>query len=154
MIKIGDYSFDVPAPPAMRTFSLQQRILPVVGRVLGVLFSIGGKAVDTDLTKLKGGEIMALLPQAAPAIGEVFAAMPPGELEDLTRELLRDATVDGWGGASKVKLFDGPGGAFDAVMKGRSLDVWKLLWHALEVWYPDFFALAASSNGGAEKASR
>lgn len=154
MIKIGEYAFEVPGPDAMTTFALQQRIIPVAGRLVGVLMGTLGKAADFDLTRLGEIDVMTVLPIALPALGDVFSAMPPGELENLTRSLLSDATVSGWGGAKNVRLFDGQGGAFNGVMKGHVLWTWQLLWHALGVWYPDFFALAAKSKGGAEKENR
>lgn len=150
MIQLGEYTFEIPAPAAMRTFALQQRILPVAGRVIGALLHVAG-AADFDPKKLGDMDVAKLLPTAAPLLGEIFSAMPPGELETLTRELLRDAKVSGWGGAQNVALFTASGGAFDAVMAGRTLDTWKLLFHALEVWYPDFLSLAAGLSGKGQK---
>jgi hypothetical protein len=151
-MKIGAYTFDVPPPPAMRTFALQQRIAPVAGRIIGVFMQLAGKV---DLKDLGEKDVTDALPLAAPALGEVFAAMPAGELEFLTRTLLENATVSGWPTpASKaVALFGGPVDAFDAAFQGRTLDVWLLLWHALRVWYPDFFARAAALRGGDRKES-
>lgn len=156
MIVIGQTTFDVPEPPAMRTFALQQRIVPVLGGVLRALARVFGadKVVGADgEAKLAGileADVEKLLPLAASALGEVFAQMPPGELESLTRELLRDATADRKPlfATAKNGLQADP---FDALMRGRTADVWRLLWHALEVWYPDFFALAAGLRARAEK---
>lgn len=136
MIKISGHDFNVPPPGGMRSFSLQQRIIPVAGRVVSVFLKLVG--VDgLDLSKLQETDVTAVLPAAMPALGAVFAQMPPGELEAITREMLRDATMN------KLQLFGSPGGdAFDGLMQGRTMDAWKLLWHALEVWYPDFFASA------------
>jgi hypothetical protein len=150
VIKIGDYSYTISTPPAMRTFALQQRIAPVLGRVIGVVMQIAGKV---DIKELGDKDVAEALPLAAPALGEIFAAMPEGELEALTKELLRDVTVSGWGGAQNVQLFNGTGGAFDSVFQGKSLEVWQLLWHALKVWYPDFFSRVAVLRGGARKES-
>jgi hypothetical protein len=155
MVTIGQYTFDVPPPLGMRSFALQQRILPVAGRIVGVLLSVMGKASSGfDMKKLGEVDIVPFLPIAMPALGEVFGAMPPGELEALTRELLSDAKVHGWGGAkSGIALFgkgNGPD-TFDSVMQGRAVDTWQLLWHGLKVWYPDFFSLAAAKNGGVRR---
>lgn len=138
MIKLGNNVFVVPPPTGMRSFALQQRILPVVGRVAGLLSQLIGIS-GTDATKLLDVDVLKVLPQAVPYIGEIFAQMPDGELERLTRALLREATFDG-----NALFSDSNGDAFDTLMRGRTADVWRLLWHALEVWYPDFFGLAGS----------
>jgi hypothetical protein len=150
VIKIGQYSYEVPAPPAMESFALQQRVFPIIGRIVGAAMHVLGKASINDLADQ---DVAEALPQIAPALGEVFAAMPPGELEFLTRALLAKATVSGWGGAPNVQLFLGDGGAFNGVFQGKTLEVWQLLWHALWVWYPDFFARAAALRGGGQKES-
>jgi hypothetical protein len=135
MIELGKNKFVVPVPSGMRSFALQQRIIPVAGRVAGVFVALLGKGVD--LVTLGEMDLTAALPAALPHIGHIFSEMPPGELEWITRELLRDAKCDG------MQLFGSPGGdAFDALMQGRTTEVWQLLWHAVEVWYPDFFARA------------
>lgn len=135
MIRLGNNVFEVPRPGAMKSFSLQQRILPVFGRVAAVILKLLGMAPDSDFGKLMEQDITKVLPQAIPYIGEIFATMPPGELEFITRELLTGATCD------KMALFGNPAGdPFDALMQGRTTDTWRLLWHALEVWYPDFFS--------------
>lgn len=140
MIKLGNHTFNVPTPGAMRSFALQQRILPVAGRIVAVLFHVLQDDSIKEPGDLLKADVAKVLPVALPHLGSVFAEMPPGELEAITRELLRDATFD------KLPLFaGGPGGdAFDAVMGGKTLDTWKLLWHALQVWYPDFFTTARS----------
>lgn len=138
MIKIGERTFVVPPPKGMQSFSEQQRILPVAGRIIGVLAHLLGLS-SADAEKLLDSDVLKVLPQAVPHIGEIFAQMPPSELERITRALLSDAKCDG------LPLFGSPGGdAFDLLMQGRTLDTWRLLWHALEVWYPDFFGLARS----------
>lgn len=131
-MKIGEQEFTVPSPGGMRSFALQQRIWPVAAR-LGAAASpliplwVSAGAVGID-------DLLAAIPQALPLLGEVFAAMPPNELEAITRELLRDAKC------GTMPLFGSPkGDAFDGLMAGRTLDTWKLLAHAMEVWYPDFF---------------
>lgn len=135
MIKLGQNVFLLPAPGGMRSFSLQQQILPIAGRLADVFLRLIG-SVGGDINKLAEADVMAILPRAMPYLGRVFADMPPGELERLTRELLRDGLCD------KMPLFGSPGGdAFDGLMAGRAVDTWKLLWYALGVWYPDFFIL-------------
>lgn len=136
MITLSGRTYTVPPPTGMRSFALQQRILPVASRIASVFAHLLGVA---GAGKLLDADIASVLPSALPHLGAVFADMPAGELEAITRELLRDTTVD------KMPLFGSPGGdLFDAYMRGHTLDVWMLLWHALEVWYPDFFTHARS----------
>lgn len=135
-IKIGKNTFLVPAPGGMRSFSLQQKILPVASR-LGA--ALGAIAKVTKTEDLMGLDVEKILPEALPYVSRVFSEMPAGELESIARELLRDAKFDG------LPLFGQNGeDAFDALMSGRTLDIWKLLWHAIKVWYPDFFSLAGT----------
>lgn len=143
MIKLGDHTFEVPVPRAMATFALQQRIVPVVGGLIGAWSKLDGAA--------DGMEAIAAI---APAVGEAFTKLPPGELEALTRELLADAKVHGFPVKNaQAALFGGPGGdLFDTVFQGRTVDIWQLLWHAIQIWYPDFFSLARAQNGSAAKA--
>jgi hypothetical protein len=126
---INGNTFQVEALPAMRSFALQARIAPALGEVIGVAAGIlTGGGIDTaDVAEL------------APVLGRFFAKLPSAELQDVTRELLTGATMDG------VPLFtSGQGDPFDLKMRGRTLDVWKLLWFSLEVNYPDFFGLLAA----------
>lgn len=147
MIKLGAQTFFVPVPGGMRSFAFQQRVLPVAGRVVTVFMRLIGSASE-DPAGLLEADVMRVLPQALPYVGQIFSEMPPGELEAMTRELLKDAKAD------KIPLFGSPGGdAFDGLMQGRTMDTWHLLWHALEVWYPDFFARARASFAPAAKAS-
>lgn len=142
MIDISGRRYVVNPPMGMRSFALQQRILPIAGRMVGALFTFVG---DGDVTKLLDQDLTKALPAALPILGDVFASMPAGELEWLTRELLSDTTVEAR--EFKGKLFGGAAGdLFDAVMQGRHVEVWQLLWHALQVWYPDFFGLVQRSG--------
>lgn len=149
MIELGKNKFTVPVPGGMRSFALQQRIIPMAGRVANVFVSLLG--AGTDVASIGDLDLTKVLPAALPHIGHIFSEMAPGELEWVTRELLRDAKCDG------LALFGSPAGdAFDALMQGRTTDAWKLLWHALEVWYPDFFARARAlvvKNGAAANLS-
>jgi len=130
---IGGNVFSVVPLPAMRSFALQPRLAPALAEVVGVLGSLSG---DLDVGAL------------GPAVGRFFAKLPADELEAVTRELLAGATMDG------AQLFTAAGNPFDLVMRGRTLDVWRLLAFAVEVNYPDFFALVRRGAGGEEKGSR
>jgi hypothetical protein len=153
VIELGKNKFNVPVPKGMSSFALQQRVLPVAGRIIeviaGLLAATGdikgllGEDGKLDADKLFSGDVLKVIPSALPAMGRVFSEMPSHELENLTRALLSETTCDG------VRLFHGGGGEdpFDLLMQGRALDTWRLLWHAIGVWYPDFFALARKSAG-------
>lgn len=136
-IKLGAQTFHVPPPGGMRSFSLQQRIWPVAARLgaaIAPLVPILLASEKATLKELDLEDALRVIPDALPRLGEVFAAMPPGELEWITRQLLSQATF------GKAPLFGSPDGdAFDGIMAGRTLDTWRLLAHAMEVWYPDFF---------------
>lgn len=153
MIKLGTDTFIVPAPSGMRSFALQQRIIPIAGSIATIFAQLLGGVVaagNFNLGDLLKADVVRVLPQAMPFIGRVFSDMPDGELERLTREMLRDAT---WsrGGMKALPLFGSSGGdSFDTVMQGRSTEIWQLLWYALEVWYPDFFALGAAFRASAK----
>jgi hypothetical protein len=144
MITLGKQKFIVPVPHHMRTWALQQRLFPVAGNLAAAFVVILGKS---DLRSILESEIIQSLPTALPHLGRVFADLPAGELEQITRILLGDpkagakedevATCDG------VALFSrDEGDAFDTILRGRTMDTWRLLVHAMGVHYPDFFVLA------------
>lgn len=139
MIKIGDKVFDVPAPKGMTSFALQQKILPIAGNVVALfLHALGGKQ-PSDLNEFMEKDVLKVLPIVLPHLGNIFSSMPPGELESISRTMLGNATCN------KLPLFGGSDGdPFDALMQGKTIDTWKLLWHALGVWYPDFLSLVNS----------
>ncbi len=136
MLELGKNKFIVPVPGGMKSFALQQRIWPVAARLAGAVAPLVPLLLqDKKLSEIDTDDLIQYVPAALPRLGHIFSEMPPGELEWITRELLRDAKCDA------MALFGSPGGdAFDALMQGRTTDVWRLLWHAMEVWYPDFFA--------------
>lgn len=152
IVRVGSQEFDIPAPKGMRSFALQQRIGPVAGDLIGGVLSVVGGSVDANT--LLETDVLVLLPKALPAIGQALSKMPPGELETLTRELLLEARIkqaNVW-----MPLFGGPhAGAddlFDTVMAGKSLETWRLLYEAVRIWYPDFFAKFAAAQGLTAKA--
>lgn len=131
---IGGSRFTVEPLPAMRAFVLQVRLAPALAEVLGALGGLQGSGAE--LSRL---DVSAL----APAFGRVAAKLPPAELEAITRELLGSARCDG------VSLFSvDKGDRFDVVMAGRAIDTWQLLFFAVEVNYPDFFARLGASRAG------
>lgn len=155
MIKLGNNTFEVPPPTAMRSFALQQKLLPIVGRVANVFLQLLG--LELDVTKLVMTDVMRVLPEALPYVGQIFSEMPDDELERLTRALLRDGKFGAGLAPPTAPLFSGgaAGDAFDLLMQGRTTETWQLLWYAIEVWYPDFFARAGGlfASVGVKKAS-
>lgn len=131
--QIGGNLFTVTPLPAMRSFVLQSKLAPALSSIIGSIGSLaGGSLAETDVGAL------------APAVAGFFSKLGPDELEQVTRQLLGDATMDG------KPLFSPAGDPFNVFMAGRTMDTWKLLWFAVEVNYPDFFGLlgaAASSRG-------
>ena len=132
-LKLGKNTFNVPPPKALESFALQQRIGPIAVNILSALSRIDGTVslLDMNVEKTLG------------PLGKVFAELPAGELKLLTYELLRKATFDHGLPLFDSKDIDGDH-AFDGLMMGRTLDIWKLLWYAFKVWYPDFLAHAAT----------
>jgi hypothetical protein len=140
-ITLGKDSFEVPTPPAWDSWELQQRVLPVFGRVAGAVLHFLGRAPDHDLEKLKEVDVMEVLPAVLPHLGAIFSEMPPGEFGAISRALLRNATMNG------MPLFTEQGNPYDALMRGRTMDTWRLLVYALRVWYPDFFGYVVGRLG-------
>lgn len=148
-MKIGSREYTVPTPSGMRSFALQQRIWPVAAN-LGAAIAPLLPAFDgaTNLADLDLADLAKTLPEALPLLGRVFGSMPPGELEAIVRELLRDAKCDG------LPLFgSAKGDSFDGLMQGRTIETWNLLLHAMGVWYPDFFEGARGLLARRQKAS-
>ncbi len=132
---IGASLFTVTPLPAMRTFVLQPRLAQPLAEAASAFGLVMGGG-DRDVAEM------------APIVGRFFAKLPPHELETIVRELLAGSQIDG------KPLLDGngQGGTFDAFMQGRTMDVWLLLWFALEVNYPDFFGRLGGLIARAEKA--
>jgi len=156
MFTVGDRTYTVPQPLGMKSFALQQRVVPIFMRIASALFGAIKAApkafADVDVANLKLEKLLdidtaamiPLLSEILPAFGEVFEQMPEGELEAVTRKLLGDATLSIAGGAQNIRLFGAASGgdAFDTLMAGRNIETWALVWEAIKVWYADFFALA------------
>lgn len=153
VVRIGDDEFDIPAPRGMSSFALQQRVVPIftlIGEVLTSFLSIDNLPTQADgKLDLEKVDLGAVLPKVLPALGNAFRKLPAGELEAVTRELLADTMVR-VGGKTWMRLFGSVPGLgdqspdkFDDLFAGRAVDVWRLMWEALKVWYPDFFGVAA-----------
>jgi len=112
-----------------RSFLLQPRLAPALAEVAGALGSIAGK-LDAEA-----------ISTVAPFVGRAFAKLPPVELEAITRELLDGAMFLAGGKTPGAPLLD----TLDAAMQGRTLDVWRLLFEAVRLNYPDFFKALGGS---------
>lgn len=141
-INLGGNVFTVVPLPAMRAFALQPKIIPVVAEVFSLLAGLTEGAAE-GATSLSLGDLE--VSKITPYIDKIAAKLQPEILEELIKKLLLGATMDG------TQLFTAEGNPFDVKMRGRTLDIWKLLWHAIRVNYPDFFgmlpAVSASSVG-------
>lgn len=130
---LGSDKFNVDPLDAWSTFELQAKIAPPVAEVMGVLGTELGSGNVADL------DVSAL----GPAVGKFFGHFAqPGSLRALVRELLANATMNG------SPLVTTAGDPFAVLMRGRTVDTWKLLWFAVQVNYPDFFGLLGASRGG------
>jgi hypothetical protein len=130
--KIGKDTFTVSPLLGEESFVFQPRILPLVAEVA---------ALATAQAE-SGDSLQALLDKAAPVIARACAKLPPAELRDIMRTLLRGATMNG----QRLYLDDGSA-PINVLMQGRTLDIWRLLLKALEVSYPDFFDLVRGLRG-------
>jgi hypothetical protein len=156
---IGGSTFSVTPLPAMRSFVLQPRVAPVIAEVLAAmtkLLSVAKppKAAAAPAAEQEEGEappaaaggldglldlrledVVGLVDELVPVVARVCAKLPSAELEGIVRELLASTRMDG------KPLFTAEGNPFDVLMAGRTVDTWRLLLFAIEVNYPDFFAL-------------
>lgn len=142
---IGGDTFQVYPLAAMDTWCLQPLILPALGHLATLygLFVRQSLALVADGTLQEGQEldpvtllpqVVPMLEQAGPVITKLCQVLPPPQLQEVTRALLRSATING------KPLFSERGDTFNVLMQGRTLDTWQLVIFAMEVSYPDFFA--------------
>jgi len=151
-LQIGDRLYNVQPLTAMRSFVLQPRLAPVVAEAAALFFGVarGVAGGDTEISVAALLEADVDLDKLVQAFGRIAEKLPPRELEDITRQLLAGATCN------EQLLFaavQGAGDPFDVLMRGRALETWRLLWHAVRVNYPDFFAALAGSAAPAPAAS-
>lgn len=149
-ITLGTDLFTVNPLPGEESFVFQPRILPLVAELVALVGVTSGDAPPapeepvvppedsaeppTPATKpaRKLGDILA---EAAPIVQRACAKMPPEELRVVLRTLLRGATMNG------KPLYTEQGNPINVLMRGRTIDLWKLVMFALQVSYPDFFGL-------------
>ncbi len=143
--KIGPDVFTVAALPAMRSFILQPRLAPLLGIVIEALAGAQRRGISSlkDLVDHED-DVLALI---GPVIGKLSSVLPPVELEAITKELLYGAAMNG------RALFTPEGNPFDVVMRGRTMDTWRLLLFALEINYPDFSGALGSIGASGQVAA-
>lgn len=165
-LRIGNDVFTVSPLLAEASFLLQPKIVPILPDV-GELYGIFTQAAAAVLSELKAPPAAAGAPQeseapapsagdgvspeqlaaasqlateymarASAAVARLCAKLPPDELRYIMRTLLQGATMNG------ALLYTPQGNGIDVLLRGRTLDVWRLLIHAVKVSYPDFFGLA------------
>lgn len=144
-LRIGERLYTVQPLSAMRSFTLQPRLLPAVSEALALFFGLvrdvaksGGDEAKLDVGALLEADVD--LDKLVQSFSRVAEKLPPAELEAITRTLLAGATCNG---TLLFAAVQGEGDTFDVLMRGRMVEVWRLLWHAVRVNYPDFFALRA-----------
>lgn len=128
---IGRDVFEVGPIPALRSFTLQARIAPALAEVAAAIQKVGASGTLEE----------ANVEELAPAVGRFFSKLPEAELEHVVRALLANTKMNG------LPLFSGAGDPIDTLMAGRTLDVWRLLWFALQECYPDFFVHLGALRG-------
>lgn len=146
-LAIGVDVFALSPMPAMRSFVLQPRVVPIATEVVTLAFGVARELMDDGATNLDLQALLASdvdLSKVSEAIGKVCAKLPSQELDGLTRDLLAGSTMNGTPLFAPVA---GGGDPIDVLLRGRTLDIWRLLWHAVKVNYWDFFvALGASGR--------
>lgn len=121
----GDTKITLVQLPSMRAIKLLPRLGRLIGPALSALAS--GNLMDANVAALGG------------ALDEVLQRLTADELESLIRELLGNAKC---GGKDLMPVFDN-------VFRGRTLQVFVVLKHALDLNFGDFSAALA---GLADKA--
>lgn len=158
-LKLGTDTFTVNALLAEESFDLQPKLLPVLPDMLELAAMFTREFFE--LVEAKGGDAnvdvpieeildkgLGLLGRASPIISRVCAKLNPDEMRYIRRTLLSGATCNG----KPLYGKPGEGNLIDVVLQGRTIDLWRLLIFAVEVSYPDFFALLAALKKKAPKA--
>lgn len=124
--ELGSDVFVIEPLLGEESFVFQSRVAPLVAEIMG-LFGVRADAADLG----------ALLEAATPIVARAARALPPEELRQVMRILLKGTTVNG----KPLYSPEGQPLLINVVMQGRTIDVWKLLVKSIEVSYPDFFDL-------------
>lgn len=131
----GEDVFTVQPLLGEQSFLLQPLIAPAVADC-GSLFGLFARAFSGEVGESEAMLVAAgLLDEAGPVIARLAGKLPPETLRTITRTLLAGATMNG------VELYQPAGNPIDILLRGRTLDFWRLLIHAMRSSYPDFFGL-------------
>ncbi len=173
-IQLGTTLFTVMPVKPRRAFPLQARIWPIVLEAIAAVARIEKlksappeptdeekaiaaaappteepKATVVEKVHSQVGTLFAMdVDELMPIVSALLSHLQADDLETLQRELLSECFADG------DRLFSiepGKPDKFDAVMVGRTLDTWRLMWEALKETYPDFLGplLARNAKAGA-----
>jgi hypothetical protein len=140
---IDGMHFAITQLPGMKGLRMSQRL----GRILGPALAKGLSGMGSvSLDRLT--ESAVNMETIGEAVAILFDRLSENELEAITRELFASATVDG-----KPLM-----AAFDLVMQGKTLTVYKALLFAFEVNFGSFFdelrGLAVKQLAGRKSALR
>ncbi len=115
-------------------------------RLYALVIGEMAKLMESRGEEIGGADVMALVPelqptleQASDIIAKIAAKLPAATLRTIRRTLLRGSTMDS---KPLYATTEGQADLIGSLMRGRTIDGWKLLLFALEVNYPDFFAIA------------
>lgn len=141
---INGRTFELDPVPALQGFALQPLIAPAAGRVVGAILRLVGDDEGLSLETLDLQTLMARAPELAAEFGDAMGALKPADLVLLVRGLLGAALVD------RTPLFPtSDDRRFNEIFRGRTRDLWLLLWFAVQVNYPDFFPARVANAGAA-----
>ena len=155
--KIGNDTFSISLLSFEETCDLLPLWIPAAadfGALYALFLGTMAKAAG-DGEDVGGLEVMDLLRSASPALSEASAILariseklPPDKLRLIRKKLLTGATMN------DTPLYAmGPGqpDLIGSLLRGRTLDGWRLMIFALEVNYPDFFEIVRPFVGSGKK---
>jgi len=129
-LKIGDDVFVVSPLLGEESFLLQPKLMPIVADCITAFVAMQENVAEGGL------DYAALAGKLSPLVQSIAAKLPMEDLRFIMRSLLRGATMNG------KLLYAQDGAPINVLLQQRSLDVWRLLFHAVKVSYPDFFQAA------------
>lgn len=132
--EINGVTYEIQQLPARRAMKLLARL----GKLVAPLVAVAqGAAKSGGVLKLDAGLLTS-------AVGGLFDALPPEDVEPLMAELFASAVI--LDGNARVPLWP----VFDLRMQGRTFDVLKLAAFAVEVNFGDFFDALRANMPAAE----
>lgn len=158
-LTIGSDTFTVDLIDPWESFLLEPLIMPIVAdlvpAVMAGMSTAQEQAGERPLGDLNIAEILPVLDAIAPQVGAALARVTPKLLDEVSRKLLQNATMNG---APLFSPVAGGGDPIRILLRGKTLIIWKLLFAAMRENYADFFVLlgrdAASKAAGSSATSR